>query len=72
LPDYVGHIFISDIWQNLLKFANLSCLRSPVQLNCGKYLFKSTRTKFVIEKMHLPPDLGAEEKKPDSANKLDF
>jgi hypothetical protein len=60
------------ISQNLAKIANLNCLRSPVQQNVGKYLFKSTRTKFQIEKMHLPPDLGGDDKKTDSGNKLDF
>ena len=64
--------FFSVMLQILAKIANLNCLRSPVQQNCGKYLFKSMRTKFVIEKMHLPPDLGGDEKKTESGNKLDF
>lgn len=39
----------------------------------GKYLFKSTRTKFVIERIHLPPELGEEPKVEDKNNKsIDF
>ena len=43
---------------NIIKTPSLRCLKSPSLRNHGKYLFKSTKNKFVLERMHLPPELG--------------
>jgi len=43
---------------NIIKTPSLRCLKSPSMRNHGKYLFKSTKNKFVLERMHLPPELG--------------
>ncbi len=59
----------------IVKAASLNSLTSPVVRSLGsKYLFKSLRTKFVIEPMHLPPDLGddSDSKKTILKDKLEF
>ena len=43
---------------HILKTPALKCLKSPSLRNHGQYLFKSTKTKFILEKMHLPPELN--------------
>jgi hypothetical protein len=43
---------------HIIKTPSLKSLKSPSLRNHGKYLFKSTRTKFILEKMHLPPELN--------------
>ena len=55
---------------HIVKTPSLKCLKSPSLRNYGQYLFKSTRTKFILEKMHLPPELsiGADNPK----QKIDF
>ena len=42
-----------------------SLLHVPRQSHEAKYLFKSSRTRLSIEKIHLPPDLGEEDAKVD-------
>ena len=42
----------------IIKTPSLRCLKSPSLRNHGKYLFKSTKNKFILERMHLPPELG--------------
>ena len=42
-----------------------SLLHVPRQSHEAKYLFKSSRTRLSIEKIHLPPDLGKEDAKVD-------
>ena len=45
---------------DILKLQSLGSLAPPAQLIQGpaQLVFKSKRTKFVIEKFHLPPDLS--------------
>ena len=43
---------------HIIKTPSLRCLKSPSLRNHGQYLFKSTKNKFVLERMHLPPELG--------------
>ena len=43
---------------NILKTPSLRSLKSPSLRNHGQYLFKSTKTKFTLERMHLPPELS--------------
>ena len=43
---------------SIIKTPSLRCFKSPSLQNHGKYLFKSTKNKFVLERMHLPPELG--------------
>ena len=48
----------------MAKSAALNSLQCfPRQSHESKYLFKSVRTKFSIEKIHLPPDLGEDDAK---------
>ena len=48
----------------MAKSAALNSLQCfPRQSHEAKYLFKSARTKFSIEKIHLPPDLGEDDAK---------
>jgi len=37
------------------KLPNLKTLKCPVASSLGRYHFKSTKSKFVLEKIHLPP-----------------
>ena len=45
---------------DILKVQSLGSLAPPSQLiqDPGQLVFKSKRTKFLIEKFHLPPDLS--------------
>ena len=43
---------------NITKTPSLKCLKSPSLRNHGQYLFKSTKNKFTLERMHLPPELN--------------
>jgi hypothetical protein len=60
----------------LAKAAPLNCLQNSANVGHmkSKHLFKSLRTKFSIERMHLPPELGGEDevKTASKLNKLDF
>ena len=37
------------------KMPNLKTIRCPISSSLGKYHFKSTKSKFILEKIHLPP-----------------
>ena len=40
------------------KTPSLKSLKSPSLRNHGQYLFKSTKAKFNLERLHLPPELN--------------
>ena len=42
----------------ILKTPSIKSLKSPSLRNHGQYLFKSTKAKFTLERMHLPPELS--------------
>ena len=54
----------------ILKTPSLKCLKSPYMRNHGQYLFKSTKSKFVLERLHLPPELSYAADNPKQA--IDF
>ena len=45
----------SDDVFTIPKLANLKTLKCPIGSSCGRYHFKSTKSKFSLEKIHLPP-----------------
>ena len=58
-------------WHGFLetkKFASFNVF-VPKQIP-SKFLFKSTKTRFKIERIHLPPDLGGAEPTPQEKSKL--
>merc|ERR1711953_299977 len=62
---------------DILKVQSLGSLAPPSQLiqDPGQLLFKSKRTKFLIEKFHLPPDLSenvARDNKDKTLKNIDF
>ena len=55
---------------NLKKVASFNVLTPSVKP--GKFIFKSLKTKFTIEKIHLPPDMTEEESAKPKKSDIDF